>query len=69
MTLFERALIGFIGLCTGTLLTAAVSTPFNGVTKSPKAVLDLPSAKIETASGVLGGLSARKKPNLYHPGL
>ena len=59
MKVFDRALIGFIGLCTGTLLAAAVSTPFNGVTKSPKAILNLPDAKIETASGGLNDLAAR----------
>ena len=51
----ERALITFMGLCMGTMLMVAISMPFNGVTKSPKAVLDLSDAKMETATGTQYG--------------
>lgn len=60
MTVFERALIGFIGLCTGTLLTMAISTPFNGVTKSPQAILNMPDSNMVTASGAFGVKTALK---------
>ena len=55
----ERAVITFMGLCMGTMLMVAISMPFNGVTKSPKAVFDLSDAQMETATGTQYGAAKR----------
>ncbi len=64
MTIFERAIIGLMGLCTASLVVVAMSTPHQTVPQSPKANFTQFKSDMETAAGTISALRSFKQNGL-----